>query len=325
MMDAVVHWSGEAVRMAEATVLTIGVFDGLHLGHQALIGEAVSAARREGVLAAGLTFFPSPEVVLRGQEAQYLLLPEERAEVMLSLELDLVIITEFSVTMAGMGAEEFMQRLAYSFGPREVWVGEDFALGRAREGDLTALAALGRKLGYRLCVLPRRRVGGEVASSTLVRRYLDGGRVDRVAALLGRPYSVCGTIVRGDGRGRHLGYPTANVAVHPQKRLPADGVYCAWLEHGGKRLPAVVNIGLRPTFGAGARTVEAHLLGFDGDLYGHRVQVTFLERLRGEIRFASPDQLMAQLAHDIEVAQRVLDSDVQMEADGGVRGTQTHG
>ncbi|MGI6209169.1 MAG: riboflavin biosynthesis protein RibF [Anaerolineae bacterium] len=317
-MDAVVHWSGEAVRVADDTVLTIGVFDGLHLGHQALIREAVSAARREGVPAAGLTFFPSPEVVLRAMEPLYLMLPEERADFMLGLGLDLVIISEFSLDMAVMGAEEFMERLSYSFGPREVWVGEDFALGRDREGGLEALTALGRRLGYRLCVLPRCRVGDDIASSTLVRRCLGAGNVEKAARLLGRPYSVCGRVVPGDGRGRHLGYPTANIAVHPHKRLPADGVYCAYVEHDGQMTPAVVNVGVRPTFGAETRTVEAHLLGFTGDLYGELVRLCFVERLRGEQRFSGAEELMAQLAHDVEDARRVFELGTAFEAGHGL-------
>ncbi|NPV06629.1 MAG: bifunctional riboflavin kinase/FAD synthetase [Anaerolineae bacterium] len=313
-----VRWCGEPVRVADATVLTIGVFDGLHVGHQALIGETVASARGQGLLAACLTFFPSPDVVLRGQEPRYLLPLTERVELMSALGLDLIIVTKFGPEMAAMGAAEFMQRLGYSFRPRQVWVGEDFALGRQREGNLEALATIGRELGYELCVVPRCRVGDEVVSSTLVRRYLAEGRVARVAELLGRAYTVSGPVVPGAGRGRSLGYPTANVAVDQHKLLPADGVYCARLEWNGRSAPAVVNIGVRPTFEGSARTVEAHALDFGGDLYGERLTVAFLERLRGETRFPGAHELVAQLARDVEEARRVLEVGAAAEARRGV-------
>jgi len=306
LRPAVVNWSGETAHLADATVLTIGVFDGVHIGHQALIGQAVAEAGREGVQAACLTFFPSPDVVLRGQEAQYLLLPEERAELMLRLGVDLVVVTEFSAEMAAMSAAEFMGRVVSSLRPLQVWVGEDFALGHHRMGGLSALSSLGHELGYCLRVMARRRLGGEVVSSSRIRRCLDQGDVSAAAELLGRPYSVTGSVVRGDGRGRILGYPTANVAYDLRKRLPADGVYAAWVVRAGQVSGAVVNVGVRPTFSLSDRTLEAYLFDFDGDLYGERVRVDFMARLRAEVRFDSPAELVGQLQHDVGHAKRLL-------------------
>lgn len=318
MTPAVVRWAGEPTAVVEASVMTIGVFDGIHIGHQALIGQAVAEAEREGVVAAGLTFFPSPDVVLRGQPARYLLLPEERSEIMLGLGLGLVVVTEFSADLAAMSAADFMERLSFSFHPRQVWVGEDFALGHDRAGGLEALADLGRRLGYRLRVLARRRLGGEVVSSTLVRRCLDEGDVEKAAAMLGRPYSVSGLVVHGDSRGRTLGYPTANVDYDIRKRLPADGVYAAQVRNGAMRHASVVNIGVRPTFAAVGRTLEAHLLDFCGDLYGEEVRVDFVARLRGEMRFAHPDELVAQLGRDVERARELLEAESGVEAVQGI-------
>ncbi len=307
------RWAGESTAVVEASVMTIGVFDGIHIGHQALIGETVAEAEREGVVPAGLTFFPSPDVVLRGQPARYLLLPEERSAIMMGLGLGLVVVTEFSAELAAMSAAEFMERLSYSFHPRQVWVGEDFALGHDRVGGLDALADLGRRLGYRLRVLARRRLGGEVISSTLVRRSLDEGDVKKAAAMLGRPYTVSGVVVRGDSRGRTLGYPTANVDYDIRKRLPADGVYAARVRSAAANHAAVVNVGVRPTFAAVGRTLEAHLLDFKGDLYGEEVRVDFVARVRGETRFSSADELVAQLGRDVERAQEWLQTESEVE------------
>ncbi len=306
MSDFIVHWAAEPVAVAGATALTMGVFDGLHVGHQALIRETVAAAQRRGVRPAGLTFYPSPDVVIRHQAPSYLLLPEERTALMHALGLEMVVVARFDTALAGLRATEFMQRLCYSFHPSEVWVGADFALGRGREGTVSVLRGLGESLGYDLRVLPRQHIGGEVVSSTLIRSLLDEGLVTKVATFLGRAYSVSGPVVPGNGRGRTLGFATANVAVPAEKRLPADGVYGATVSHEGSQWPAVVNVGVRPTFGRNARTVEAHLLDFDGDLYGRYLTVAFLERLRGERRFADPEDLRRQVAEDIARARRIL-------------------
>ncbi|NLT43503.1 MAG: bifunctional riboflavin kinase/FAD synthetase [Anaerolineae bacterium] len=318
MIPSVVRWAGERAPVVEATVMTIGVFDGVHIGHQALIGQAVDEGEREGVVSAGLTFFPSPEVVLRRQRPRYLMLPQERSQQMLALGLGLVVVTEFSSALASLSAADFMERVAYSFHPRQVWVGEDFALGRGRTGDLEALAQLGYKLGYRLRVLARRRVGGEVVSSTLIRRCLESGDVAKAASMLGRPHSVSGRVVSGDARGRDLGIPTANVDYDQRKHLPADGVYAAMVVNRGGSWPAVVNVGVRPTFAAVGRTLEAHLLDFGGDLYGEEVRVDFVARLRAETRFASPAELVEQVGRDVERARELLQPPTGVEAVRGV-------
>jgi len=191
--------------IAPASVVTIGVFDGLHLGHQTLIAEAVAAAPRAGVPCACVTFYPSPEIVLRGAEPRYLLLPEERVEILGDLGVDIAVIMRFDRTLAALDAASFMGLLHDCLHPMEVWIGDDFALGHGRQGDAERLRALGAGLEYRLAVVPRVRVDGEVVSSTLVRTLLRQGDVGRVARLLGRPYRLSGVVQHGFGVGARLG------------------------------------------------------------------------------------------------------------------------
>jgi riboflavin kinase / FMN adenylyltransferase len=295
----IVHWSAESVEIAPASVTTIGVFDSLHLGHQALIGEAVASARRLGVPSACVTFYPSPEVVFGRAEPRYLLLPEERKEILWRLGVDIVVVTRFDRDFASLSAAQFMALLRDALHPVEVWVGDDFALGRDRRGDATVLAALGDTLGYSLGIVPRVRVDGDVVSSSLIRALVRVGEVERVAALLGRPYCLSGVVRHGFGVGRELGFPTANVATPPDKELPADGVYAACTEVDGQVWPVALSIGVRPTFEGHLRLVEAHLVGFDGDLYGRELAVSLVARLRGQTHFDSPGALIVQMREDV--------------------------
>jgi riboflavin kinase / FMN adenylyltransferase len=295
----IVHWAAERVEIAPASVTTIGVFDSLHLGHQALIAEAVASAARLGVPSACVTFYPSPEVVFGRAEPRYLLLPDERKEILGRLGVDIVVVTRFDRDFASLGAAEFMALLRDVLHPVQVWVGDDFALGRDRCGDAPALAVLGDRLGYSLGVVPRLRIDGDVVSSSLIRTLVRQGAVERVTALLGRPYSLRGVVRHGFGVGRGLGFPTANVATPPEKQLPADGVYAAVTEVDGRVWPVALSIGVRPTFDGHLRLVEAHLIGFDGDLYGQELAVSLVARLRGQMHFGSPEALIEQMRGDV--------------------------
>jgi len=319
MPGKVIHWSVEPEPLAPASVVTIGVFDGLHLGHQALIDQARQEARSLGVPVACVSFFPSPDSVLAGAPARYLLLPEERADLMLALGVDLVILARFDETVAALTAPAFMGRLQIALNPRQVWVGEDFALGRGRGGTPSVLADLGRELGYVLRVLPRCRVDGEVVSATLIRDLLCRGEVEKAARLLGRPYSLRGEVRHGVGRGRRLGFPTANLALPKEKLLPADGVYAGWARTGRSVYPAAINVGTNPTFEDRARSVEAFLLGFDGDLYGAEIELEMVARLRPEVKFGNIEQLQRQLTADVAAVSRILATSVS-EAATCVRG-----
>ena len=291
---------------------TIGMFDGVHLGHQAILKPLIEQAHAAGSPAVVVTFFPHPMVVLRGvNEPIYLTAPEERARLLGELGADAVITLTFDRALAGLTAEEFMRALSQAAGLRQLWAGSDFALGRNRQGDLPTLRALGEQFGYRVHVTEEVRLendGGERISSSAIRKLLREGGAAGAARMLGRPYALEGPVVHGDGRGRQLGFPTANVGYWTEKVVPAYGVYATWTWVGGERLPSVTSVGVRPTFdppGAPPR-VEAYLMDYTGDLYGQVARVDFLEFLRPELRFESVQELIDQMVLDTQNAREVL-------------------
>ena len=290
--------------------LTIGAFDGVHVGHQAIIEPFVAQAHAAGAPAVVLTFFPHPEVVLqRRRRPFYLSTPEEKADLLGSLGVDVVITHRFNRRVAALSARAFMERLKAHLDLRMLWVGYDFALGRNREGDIPTLKRLGEELGYRVHVVEAVTLKGEVISSSHIRALLSAGRVEEAARLLGRPYQVAGRVVPGDGRGRALGFPTANLKIWRRRMVPGPGVYVAQAQLAdGRTWGAVVNVGTRPTFEIQPKPprVEAHLLGFHGDLYGQCLTLSFLHRLREERRFPSPEDLAAQIRQDLRRAEEML-------------------
>lgn len=292
-----------------APAVAVGNFDGVHRGHQALVAAALQEARARQGTAAVLTFDPHPSRVLHPERAPSALMTlEQKAEALGGLGVEHLAVLEFTRALAGQTAEEFAHGvLVQSLGAQAVVVGANFRFGRGRAGDVGVLEALGDRMGFTVCVVPPVLHGGAPVSSTRVRQAVGQGDVREAAALLGRPYFIDGRIVRGDGRGRTLGFPTANLEV-VNEALPARGVYACWcrLEAEGMPLAAAVNVGRRPTFGGEATTVEAHLLDFSGDLYGRLVRLSFEERLRGEVRFAGPEALKAQIGADVARARAVL-------------------
>jgi riboflavin kinase/FMN adenylyltransferase len=289
--------------------LTIGSFDGIHLGHRALIQAVVANAREEGMPSVVITFYPHPSVVLRGRApAFYITTPEERAALLAELGVEVVITQHFDHALAAVTADEFLDRLSTHLKFRDLWVGEDFALGHRRQGNVVFLEQAGARRGFRLHVLPPVLVGGEVVSSTRVREALRSGDVARAATYLGRPFSLPGTVTRGAGRGKSIGLPTANLALGEERAHPGAGVYACLADVAGGRFPAVTNIGVRPTFeGAAQRpVVEAHLLDFEKDLYGETIRLVFIERLRDERKFDGPAALLEQIQRDIQRARVIL-------------------
>jgi len=298
----------EGLQVSGAWV-TVGTFDGIHRGHRALLTHMAESAHTAGRPAAVITFFPHPAVVLRGLEIPYYLTtPEERAELIGQTGIDLVVTLEFNHALAALSAREFMQRLADHLGLNQLWAGFNFALGRNREGNLDSLRELGQELGYTVHVVEPVMLDGQPVSSSQVRALLAEGQVAAAAGLLGRLYSVEGPVIHGDARGRTIGFPTANIQVWPEKVLPANGVYACWALLGGRRLPAVTNIGVRPTFGTlpPLPRVEAFLIDFDGDLYDQPLGLQFVERLRPEQRFPSVEALVNQIQADVRTAAEVL-------------------
>ena len=301
----------EDLQLNRPAHVTIGAFDGLHRGHQALIGEMVQAAHSQEQATVVVTFFPHPSVVLRGRRPSfYLSTPEEKVELLAHLGVDAVVTHPFDRAVAAITAAEFVDRLVHHARLTELWAGPDFALGHNREGDLAYLKAAGERLGFQVRVMAPIQIDGEVISSTRVRQTLRDGAVEQAARYLGRPFRLSGTVVPGAQRGRKLGIPTANVAVSEEHAVPAVGVYAARAYPAGGASPAVVNIGFRPTFEGGeARPViEAHLLDFDGDLYDRSLTLEFVARLRPEMKFPGIDALVAQIKRDIESARAILAS-----------------
>jgi riboflavin kinase/FMN adenylyltransferase len=289
------------------TVLTIGSFDGVHRGHQHLVRQLVQRARETGRLSMALSFYPHPRAVLHPElRPAYLSTPQERAAILAALELDLLLLLPFTKELAATPAADFMGELVRRLRLRELWVGPDFSLGRGREGDVAALRALGQELGYALHVVEPLMENGEVISSTRIRHLLQEGQVEEAAKLLGRPYSVMGTVIQGAHRGRSLGFRTANLRPDPERALPADGVYVIWASTGNERHGGVANIGVRPSFGTGERLLEAHLLDYSGDLYSQDLLVEFVRFLRPERRFADTAALVEQIRRDIAQARAVL-------------------
>lgn len=292
---------------------TIGVFDGVHPGHQFVVGRTVEEARRIGGEAVVFTFEPHPAVVLAPERAPLLLTTtSEKIPLLEGLGAGRVEVVPFDRQVAGLSPEEFVERYLVRGRPlRHLIIGHDFALGRDRAGDAVRLAAIGATIGFAVTRLPALRREGEVVSSTRIREAVLIGDLDRARALLGRPYGGEAVVVRGEGRGRTLGYATANLDLPGNKLMPPFGVYAVLVsvdprEPRTSTYPAVMNFGIRPTFGGGAPAVEAHLLGFEGDLGGRIVGFALVARIRKERRFPDGEALAAQIRDDVARARAIL-------------------
>jgi riboflavin kinase/FMN adenylyltransferase len=289
--------------------LTIGVFDGVHRGHQRILHRLVDGAHAAQSPAVVMTFHPHPAVVLGGKtDFKCLTTPDERAGLLGGLGVDVVITQTFDRPFADQTAEDFMRILARTLHLRRLLVGYDFALGRGRAGTASRLAEIGRDLSYEVEVVEPLREGEQVLSSTGIRFQVAAGAVAEAAASLGRWYALTGPVVHGDGRGRKINIPTANISYPPEKLIPANGIYATWAWVGGRRYAAATNIGVNPTFTPDKQTrnVEAYLLDFDRDIYGQEVKLEFVERLRDELKFPSVEALLAQIQLDVERTREAL-------------------
>jgi riboflavin kinase/FMN adenylyltransferase len=289
------------------TVLTIGVFDGVHIGHQRLMEYLKRQALAEDRLPGVVTFRGHPQHVISPKTPLYRLVPlDERIRKIREMGIELVVPLSFNLELAQVPARDFIALLQKYLRMRGLIIGADFALGRGREGDPIALRQMGRDMGFWVEVFAPQLIDGEVVSSTAIRQALSTGDVKKVNRLLGRPLVLHGRIVHGDDRGKHLGFPTANLAFTRGQALPEDGVYVTRAYLGGQALPSVTNIGKRPTFGENRRTVEVYLIGFSGQIYGEVLRVELVDRLRDEKRFSSPEELSAQIGQDVERALSLL-------------------
>ena len=288
-------------------VVTVGVFDGVHRGHQQIVGRAVQRAEVLGVPTVVLTFDPHPsEVVRPGSHPPMLTSQRYRAELLEQLGVDVVCVLPFTREFSRLSPDAFVHgTLVEHLHAAAVVVGDNFRYGAKAAGDLASLAGAGRRFGFTVEGVPL--VGSQETtwSSTYVRSCVQAGDVEQAARVLGREHRIEGVVVRGDRRGRELGYPTANVQPLPHSAVPADGVYAGRLVHGGQQLPAAVSIGTNPTFEGLERRVEVYVLDFAGDLYGEQVGVAFTARLRDTLRFDGVPALLAQMALDVEHAREL--------------------
>jgi len=296
----------------QGSVACIGAFDGLHLGHRALVGRAVSRARELGVAAVAVSFEPLPREFFakhdqHGSKPPRLMLPRAKAEGLFALGCDQVGLLRFNANLASMSAQDFVhQVLVARLSVREVWVGPGFRFGKGRAGDLALLQSMAAELGFTAHAIEPVMSNGDRVSSTRIRAALTTGDFDTATRLLGRPYAVGGHVVRGKQLGRTLGYPTANLRFG-DKTPALRGIYATWVHGVGSRpWPSVSSFGTRPTVDGIEPLLEAHLFDFDGDLYGKRIEVEFMARLRDEEKFADLPALVAQMQLDDQQARAIL-------------------
>ena len=295
----------------EGTVVTVGTFDGVHLGHRAILEEIGRRARARDLRSVLLTFDRHPLRVVRPDDAPRLLTtPNEKKEILAQYGLDYVAFVSFTVQFSKYTPREFVEEvLVRRLRARELVIGHDHGFGRGRSGDVDVLEALGRTHGFDVDVVSGIEAGGGVVSSTRIRAAVAEGRVGDATTQLGRPYSLRGTVVHGMGRGRTLGFPTANIsAPPPEKLLPAEGIYAVRASIGSELKSGLLHLGPRPTFAGSPPAIELYVLDFERDIYGERVVVEFLKRLRGVRPFGSAAELVDQMREDREEAIRYFRS-----------------
>jgi len=288
--------------------LTIGVYDGVHRGHQEIIYKLTAGAKAIDVPAVVVTFFPHPATVLGKREVKCLTTPDERADLLAAFGVDVVVTHPFDESVAGLSAREFMLRLKQHLGVSHLLMGYDFALGKGREGNATRLTELGREMMYTTEVVQAVSDESGVISSTEIRKLIGLGNVADAANLLGHNYGLHGLVVHGDGRGRKINFPTANIEYADGKLIPANGIYACWIWVNGVRRKSAVNIGVRPTFVSEATRplVEAFIMDFDSDIYGQDVRLEFVARLRDELKFSSVNALIEQMQRDVAWAREIF-------------------
>lgn len=292
----------DEIQRADASVVTVGTFDGVHEGHRVIVDHLLDRAEAQSGVSTLVSFDPHPRSVVRERDIPLLTTVPERAALLDGLGLDRFVVIPFSMAFAQQDPETYVRDvLVERIGLQEITVGYDHRFGRDRDGDVDLLRECGGRLGFAVDVIPPQKVDQDVVSSRRIRELLtEDGDVSRAAEMLGRPYALEGVVAHGEGRGRQIGFPTANIALEdPRKLVPKRGVYAVLATppdgttHGG-----MMNIGRRPTFDEMEVTAEVHLFDFDGDLYGDRLSVQFLQRLRDEQKFDSSDALAMQLSED---------------------------
>jgi len=288
-------------------LLTIGVFDGVHLGHKYLISQLKELARQQDALSGVITFRQHPQEVLSPQtKLPFLTDLDQRTNLLQNEGVEAIITLSFTPELARLSPGQFLGLLKKYLRMRGLVIGPDFALGQSREGNTDTLRRLGQEMGFSVTVVPPMIIDGEVISSTAIRKALAEGDMKRVRNLFGRPFSLHGRVIAGARRGVELGFPTANLDIDPGQALPTEGVYVSRAHIDDQAHPAMTNIGKRPTFGSSQRVVEVYLLDYHSNLYGQELAIDIIERLREEKRFDTPEQLKKQIAEDVKQGTAIL-------------------
>ncbi len=290
------------------TLLTVGVFDGVHLGHKYLISRLVEQARQRNLLPGVVTFRQHPQEVLYHTKLPFLTDLEERIRLLKEAGVELIILLSFTPELSRLTPRQFVRLLKEYLRMRGLVIGPDFALGRNREGTAETLQALGKEMGFTLVIVPPMVINGDAVSSTIIREALVKGDMKKVAKMVGRPFSLQGSVVTGAGRGVKLGFPTANLRISPEQAIPADGVYASLAYINGRAYPSMTYIGKSPTFGGKERGIEVYVLDYKSILYGRELKIDIIERLRGDIKFKSAEELKQQIASDVERGKAILES-----------------
>jgi len=294
------------------TLLTIGVFDGVHAGHRYLLEKLQQRAAEKNLLSGVVTFNPHPQSVLHPHnQLPSLSSLDDRVKAFQELGIKIIAVLTFTPKVAQLSAREFMSLVNKQLKMRGIMVGPDFTLGRGGEGNIDLLRALGREMKFSVEVIPPYTIDGEVVSSTLIRQALVQGDMRKVERLMGHYFHLRSKVITSDKRGRVLGFPTANLDIRPQQALPGNGIYATIAQVDGKQFPSATNIGIRPTFGEGEKTVETHLLNYKDDLYGKDIRVEFVQKLRDEQRFPSSEELKVQIEKDVREVEAILAKDLR--------------
>ena len=294
----------------EGSLVTIGSFDGVHIGHQQIIHSLVDQAHQAGKPAVVVTFHPHPQLVLKEEiRPYYLTMPEKRAHLLGELGIDFVLTYPFTSETSQMNPEDFISQLHEHLKFSELWVGHDFALGKDRRGTPSHLRDLGQVYKYKVHEISAYSHEGELVSSSLIRNKIRTGQIREAAQLLGRPFEISGEVIMGEKRGKSLGFATSNLEVLPEMVDIKPGVYACRAIIRGKTYSAVTNIGYRPTFGEDLESprIEAHVLDFSEDLYGDCMELVFIDRLRDEMKFAQVSDLVDQISSDVKQAREILE------------------
>jgi riboflavin kinase / FMN adenylyltransferase len=289
------------------SLITIGVFDGVHLGHKHLILELKELASQQELRSLVITFHRHPQEILYPQDPPpFLTDATEKAELLKKEGVDAVIVLTFTPELSQLSASQFLALLRSKLRMKGLVIGPDFALGKGAEGNIPHIRQLGEEMGFRVTVIPPVRKYGNIVSSTAIRGALADGNMEKVQSFLGRPFSLHGRVVHGKGRGAGLGFPTVNLNILPGQAIPGDGVYATRAFAENRTYPSVTNVGMNPTFGDTERSVESYLLDYHDNLYEHEVKINFVHKLRDEVKFENADELIKQIYEDIGRTKAIL-------------------